>query len=161
MSDEIWKFFVVLGLCYGVGAIGALVTVPQIDTWYRHLRRPAFAPPAWVFRPVWTLLYSLMAVSFFMVWQGHTLRDIPAATGTFLLQLLLNLSWSVVFFGLRSTGGGMVLATALLGSVVAMLSALWPLSQGAALLQAPYLLWVSFAALLNLRYWQLNPDPEG
>jgi tryptophan-rich sensory protein len=158
MSDELWKFFVVLILCYGVGAVGALITLPALPDWYRQLRKPAFAPPAWVFRPVWTVLYTLMAVSFFLAWQGRTLDEIPAVTATFLLQLSLNLCWSAAFFGLRSPGGGMILATALLGSVAAMLTALWPVSQQAALLQAPYFLWASFAALLNFRFWQLNPD---
>ncbi len=146
MSDELWKFFVVLILCYGVGAAGAMITLPALPDWYQQLRKPAFAPPAWVFRPVWSILYTLMAVSFFM------------ATATFMLQLFLNLCWSAAFFGLRSPGGGMILATALLGSVAALLTALWPVSQQAALLQAPYFLWTSFAVLLNFRFWQLNPD---
>lgn len=138
--------------------IGSAVTVPQIPGWYAGLAKPPFNPPNWLFAPVWTTLFALMALAAFRVWR------LPARTAgrtqTLLahhVQLALNMLWSCVFFGLNSPAGGLVVIALLL---VAMI---WTMRRFIALgdklpvaLFVPYLAWVSFASLLNASIWWLN-----
>lgn len=158
MPEELWKLLASIALCNLAGGLGALVTMPRIPGWYRALRKPSFNPPSWVFGPVWTTLYTLMGVSFYLVWRGHSLAEIPAPAAAFAFQLVVNVAWSGVFFGLRSPLGGLVVIGVLLGAILWMLFEFHACSPTAALLQAPYLLWCSFAAVLNFRIWQLNPE---
>lgn len=154
--QEPWKLVVSLMICQMAGAAGALLTMPRIPGWYRGLRKPSFAPPPRAFGPVWTALYALMGVSFYLTWRGHDLAEIPGPASAFLLQLLLNVAWSGVFFGARSLLGGLVVVGLLDGAILWMMHEFRPISELAALLQVPYLLWCSFATLLNFRFWQMN-----
>jgi benzodiazapine receptor len=123
--------------------------------WYVHLAKPAFNPPAWIFAPVWTLLYLLMGVAAWLVWREGGMAA-GKALALFLAQLALNAAWSWLFFGLHHIGWALVDLVALWLAIGATLLAFWAHRPLAGLLMVPYLLWVSFAALLNVQIWRLN-----
>ena len=124
--------------------------------WYTHLAKPAFNPPAWVFAPVWTLLYLVMGVAAWLVWRQRGVARVAPALALFLVQLALNAAWSWLFFGLHHIGWALVDLAALWLAIGATLLAFWAHRPLAGLLMVPYLLWVSFAALLNFQFWRLN-----
>jgi tryptophan-rich sensory protein len=145
-------------LCLSAGAIGSAFTIAAIPEWYATLQKPSFSPPNWVFGPVWTLLYILMAIAAAMVWQKG-LRNPPVrkALVFFLLQLILNTVWSYLFFGLRSPLYGLADILFLWGMILVTIAQFSKISVPAALLLIPYLLWVTFATGLNLGIFLLNP----
>ena len=138
-----------------VALLGSLANQASIDSWYTTLERPWFAPPNAVFGPVWTALYVTIAVAGWLLWKS----DGPARTTALLLwgvQLALNLAWSLVFFGLRSLGGGMVVILALLASIIALMLVAGRLRPSVSWLLLPYAAWVTFATALNAGYLALN-----
>lgn len=146
-----------LGLCVAASGIGALASA-NARTFYAELARPAWAPPGWVFGPVWSVLFLAMAVAAWLVWRvphGSETRSI--ALRLFVFQLVANALWSWLFFAWHL--GGIAFAEVLLLwlLVAATLVAFWRVKPAAGLLLVPYLLWVSFASALNLALWQLNP----
>jgi len=144
-------------VCQSAGFIGALITAPAIPTWYEELIQPSFRPPNWVFAPVWTTLYLLMGISMFLVWRKAETSILRRnAVAAFVLQLALNMSWSIAFFGFRSPLGGMIVIVLLLAAIIAMTGIFYRISRPAAYLQIPYVLWVSFASILNLSIFILN-----
>jgi benzodiazapine receptor len=144
-------------ICQGAGLIGSIFTTPAIPTWYAALKKPFFRPPNWLFAPVWITLFTLMGVSAFLVWRkGLDNPQVKIALGIFLIQLILNTSWSVVFFGLRSPLGGLIVISALWVAILLTILNFFKISMSAGLLLLPYILWVSFAAVLNLFIWRLN-----
>lgn len=147
---------VAIVVCFAAAGIGSLATVDAIPTWYATLRRPSWNPPNWVFGPVWSLLYLMMAVAAWQVWRTAGWQGARLALGLFAFQLLLNVGWSVVFFGLHRPGWAFVEIVGLWCAILATLLLFRPISPVAALLLAPYLLWVSFAGALNLTIWRLN-----
>ncbi|TFG88954.1 MAG: tryptophan-rich sensory protein [Gemmatimonadales bacterium] len=147
---------VAIVVCFAAAGIGSLATVDAIPTWYATLRRPSWNPPNWVFGPVWSLLYLMMAVAAWQVWRTAGWQGARLALGLFAFQLLLNVGWSVVFFGLHRPGWAFVEIVVLWCAILATLLLFRPISSVAALLLAPYLLWVSFAGALNLAIWRLN-----
>jgi tryptophan-rich sensory protein len=124
--------------------------------WYAGLAKPSWTPPNWAFPVVWTILFVLNAVSGWLVWQAGGM-DAAGALGLYGASLVINASWSGVFFGLRRMGLGLVVVTALWLSIAGVMAAFAPFSPVAAGILAPYLVWVTIAAALNLRVWQLNP----
>jgi len=144
-------------LCLSAGGIGSFFTETSIDSWYSTLRKPPYNPPNWVFGPVWTILYVLMGISFYKIWMVDLrLRANRTQLVLFLAQLILNSLWSIVFFGLEELllGFGVILCLwALIASTIISFNRL---SNGAAILLIPYLMWVSFAALLNYSILVLN-----
>lgn len=157
MLMNIVAFLASLVVCFGAAAIGSLATTPSIPTWYTALNKPSFNPPNWLFGPVWTILYLLMAIAAFLVWQkGVGNNAVQMALSIFLLQLVLNSFWSIVFFGWHSPWGafGVIIALwlAILWTIISFINIL-PL---AGWLLVPYILWVSFAAVLNLAVALLN-----
>jgi translocator protein len=139
-------------------AIGSLATFSQIPTWYAGLIRPDWAPPNWVFPVVWTTLYILMALAFFLVWRKDLEnKQVKVAAAVFIVQLALNLIWSVVFFGLHSLGGGVALVILLWISILANIIVFYRVSKWAGILLIPYIIWVSIASYLNYTVWLLNP----
>ncbi len=124
--------------------------------WYAGLNKPAWNPPGWIFGPVWTALYTLMAVSAWLVWRDGGFRSRRRPLGLFVTQLALNAAWTVLFFGLHSPGIAFAEIVALWLAIAATLATFWPLNRPAAWLLAPYLAWVSFAAALNFALWRLN-----
>ena len=142
--------------CLAAAAIGAGVTRRSVKTWYPNLHRPAWTPPDWIFGPVWSTLYFMMALSAWLVW-----RDVPwtiarPALVLFFAQLILNALWSIVFFGLRRPGPAFAEILILLTLIVATMTAFLPMSFLAAWLLLPYAVWVAFASYLNFRIWQMN-----
>jgi tryptophan-rich sensory protein len=145
-----------LGLCFAVAGIGGRWTAAEIPGWYRTLVRPSFAPPNWLFGPVWTLLYMLMAVAAWVAGQSGASPLRTWGLALFVVQLGLNLAWSWIFFRHHAVGAAgveVVLLWAAIGVTTLLFGRIAPL---AAWLMAPYWAWVSFAALLNAAYWRLN-----
>lgn len=155
-----WRSWLVLAgfvaLCMGVSALGGLATFPSIPTWYAGLAKPAWTPPNWVFGPVWTVLYLMMAVAAWRVWLSPLRVARRRALARFLVQLGLNLAWSWLFFAMRSPWLGIVDIVLLWLAVVATMLAFRPLSPLATWLMAPYLLWVTYASTLNAGILVLN-----
>ena len=141
-------------LCLVTGFIGGSATQNSIDTWYATLVKPSWNPPNWVFAPVWTLLYIMMGVAAWLVWK--TRDRIGPAMVLFGAQLVFNLGWSLIFFGLRSPGLALIEVVFLWGSVLLTMLAFFGRSLAAGWLFVPYLAWVSFAAILNFAIWRLN-----
>jgi tryptophan-rich sensory protein len=135
--------------CVAVPAIGAAVSAPAVDGWYADVPKPTWTPPSWVFGPVWTALYAMMAVAASLVWVSRAADDVCCPLSAFGVQLLLNLAWSVCFFGLRSPLLAF-LDVCLLWVMVAVTAAeFFLVSRAAGWLMVPYWLWVTFAAALN------------
>ena len=126
--------------------------------WYASLNKPSWNPPAWIFGPVWTLLYTMMAVAAWLVWRrgGFAVHRKPLAC--FLVQLALNAAWTPLFFGLHQPGWAFAEIVLLWLAIVATLAAFWRVHRPAAWLLVPYLAWVSFATFLNFTLWQMNPQ---
>jgi translocator protein len=155
---DILKLVASIILCQLAGLIGSIFTTPAIPTWYESLKKPFFSPPNWIFGPVWVSLYLLMGISLFVIWQRRE-NHLQAKKGLilFFAQLVLNAFWSVAFFGLRSPLLGLIDIVLLWLAILLTIKSLFGISKTAALLLLPYILWVSFAVLLNFSLWILNP----
>lgn len=146
-------------VCQGAGILGSLATVPNIDTWYRTLEKPGFTPPDGVFGPVWTTLYLMMGLALYRVWnrreetEGGLFRQAMAA---FFVQLALNALWSILFFGLHSPWLGLIDIGLLWLAIIVTIRLFAAIDRPAAWLLVPYLLWVSYAAVLNAAIWRMN-----
>lgn len=145
-----------LGLSYLASAIGAVASI-NARTFYAEVIRPDWAPPGWLFGPVWITLYTLMGIAAWLVWRQAGFRAARVALMLFLVQLVLNAAWSWLFFGWRLGFMAFLDILVLWALIAAMLAAFWQKSRTAAAMIAPYLLWVGFAAVLNYTVWQLNP----
>lgn len=143
-----------LAICYGAAAVGAQFMPGE---WYEGLSKPTWTPPGWLFAPVWTALYGMMAVAAWLVWKRRGEAGVRWALLLFAVQLSLNGMWSWLFFGLESPGIAMVDIVALWVAILGTIIAFRRLSRVAATLLVPYLAWVSFAAALNFAIWRLNP----
>lgn len=141
-------------LCVGTGMIGGMVSAGAIEDWYRTLAKPSWNPPDWVFGPVWTTLYVMMAVAAWLVWR--TRDRVAPAMALFFVQLAFNLLWSLLFFGARSPGLALVEVVFLWTSVLLTMLAFFGRQTIAGWLFVPYLAWVSFAAILNFAIWSMN-----
>lgn len=146
-----------LAVCFLASAVGALGTLDGGE-FYRQLERPAWSPPGAVFGPVWTVLYALMGIAAWRVWLAGGFKANRLPLGLFLAQLGLNALWSWLFFAWQLGGWAFAEILLLLAMIVATLLTFWRVSPLAGLLLVPYLLWVSFAAVLNFSLWQLNPQ---
>lgn len=156
-TKDIFKLVASIVICEFAGIIGSVFTVPSISAWYINLTKPEFAPPNWVFAPVWTILFALMGISFFLIWrQDVNRKDVKIALGIFAGQLVLNILWSIIFFGLRNPFGAFIEIVFLWLAIIATILSFVKISKFAAWLLLPYLLWVSFAAYLNFSIWNLN-----
>lgn len=154
------KLIVAVVACQLIGNLGAVFTIPSLSTWYALLNKPSFNPPNWIFGPVWIILYTLMGISLYLAWKEFprlkkTSRDKAALL--FAFQLALNLLWSYLFFGLRSPLYGLICIALLWVAILATMLEFYGISRNAALALLPYILWVSFAAMLNLSILILNP----
>jgi tryptophan-rich sensory protein len=150
MSKNIPLLILSVGLCLGAGILGSFFTISAIPEWYSTLNKPFFSPPNWIFAPVWTVLYILMGVSLYLVWLK---KKVPTV---FWIQLILNAAWSVIFFGLKNPGLAMVNILALWIAIFLTIKSFYKISITASNLLIPYLLWVSFASILNLSIVLLN-----
>ncbi|HEX2593825.1 MAG TPA: TspO/MBR family protein [Rhizomicrobium sp.] len=143
-----------LTLTLAVGAIAGFATGSSIDGWYATLAKPSFNPPNWVFGPVWTTLYVLMAFAAWRAWRVVGWRG--AALAMFLVQLALNFAWSFIFFTAHQLGLALIELAVMLVAIVATTTVFWRIDRAAGALMLPYIAWVSFAGVLNAALWQLN-----
>ncbi len=151
------KAIACIALCQAVGIIGAVFTVDAIPSWYVSLNKPFFSPPNWVFGPVWTILYTLIGISFFLIIKkGWNTKKITRARNLFLAQLILNFIWTPIFFGLRMPLLALFVILGMDILVILTIRKFYPLSKWAAYLLLPYLAWISFATLLNAAIVILN-----
>ncbi|HLC88105.1 MAG TPA: TspO/MBR family protein [Patescibacteria group bacterium] len=149
--------FCIIG-CELVGITGSLFTASSISDWYAILNKPFFSPPNWIFAPVWTILYLMMGISAFLIWQkGLKKKGVRESLNLFLVQLALNFFWSIFFFGLKSPLVALICIIALWYAIYLTIKAFSKISKTASKLLIPYLLWVSFATILNLSLVILNP----
>jgi benzodiazapine receptor len=140
-------------LCFGVSTLGGRAAVTALAEWYPALRKPAWTPPGWVFGPVWTLLYPMMAVAGWLAWREGRSRIAPLL---FLLQLALNAAWPWLFFGQHRLDLAFYDIALLCLAILATVVAFWRVSPGASLMLLPYLAWVSFSCVLTRAIWRLN-----
>jgi len=150
------KLIVSLALPQIAGIIGSLFTVKSIPTWYAALNKPGFNPPNWIFGPVWITLYVMMGISFYLVWIKKDVPNSGFLFSLFILQLILNALWSIIFFGLKSPGFAFMEIIFLWLIILMCVINFYKVSKVSSLLLVPYLLWVGFAALLNYYLWRLN-----
>jgi benzodiazapine receptor len=144
--------------CFAVAGPGSIITTAQTSPggWYETLDKPFFNPPSWLFGPVWTILYVLIAISGWLVWRQSGFSRARGAMLLFFGQLTLNFLWTAIFFGLRAPGLALVEILILWAAILLTALAFRSLSGLAAVLLLPYLAWVTFAAILNAAIWWLN-----
>jgi tryptophan-rich sensory protein len=156
-GSNLLKLLACLAVVLAVGGLGSLATTRAIPTWYKGLAKPSFNPPNWLFGPAWTALYLLMAVAAWLVWkQGIGAAGVKLALAVFLVQLILNALWSILFFGLRSPLAGLIEIYGLWLAILATIVLFFRVSVPAGVLLLPYIAWVTFAALLNAAILRLN-----
>lgn len=181
MKNKIIKLVISIIICEGAGIVGSIFTVPVISTWYVALQKPSFNPPNWIFAPVWTILFLLMGISLYLVWEkGFKVQDFESkqsgkkawnpvseklwsgswreenAVAIFVLQLVLNILWSVIFFGLKLPAAAFSEILMLWAAIMYTIFNFYRISKPAAYLLIPYILWVSFATILNFSVAILN-----
>lgn len=145
---------IIVPLC--IGAIAGTATSTGVNTWYTTLHKPFFNPPNYLFGPVWTLLYILMGVSFYLILQSPKTESLKPAVVIFCIQLILNFGWSFLFFKFHLLGISFIEITMIWLSILTLIIVFYKINKTAALLQIPYLLWVTFACVLNGAIWYLN-----
>lgn len=147
-----------LAACFAVAGLGAVITTAQTAPggWFDTLEKPFFSPPSWLFGPVWTILYFLIALSGWLVWRRSGFSGARVAMILYFGQLVLNFLWTVIFFGLQAPGLALIEILVLWGAILLTTLAFRPLSRLAAVLLLPYLAWVTFATVLNAAIWWLN-----
>lgn len=158
-TQKLIRLIVSIAICQAAGIIGSVFTVSAIPTWYAGISKPAFAPPNWIFAPVWTTLFLLMGIALFLVWERYLEKkgkEEKIAISVFGVQLGLNILWSVLFFGLRSPFLAFIEIIVLWVFIALSIMKFYMISKNAAYLLVPYILWVSFAAFLNYSIWIIN-----
>jgi benzodiazapine receptor len=153
---QVLGFFILLAVSFSAAGLGSLATAPNIESWYAALVKPTWTPPNWLFGPVWTILFTCMAVAAWLVWRKGGLFENRLPLALFAVQLALNAAWSWLFFGLHLPGVAFAEILLLLAAIAATTVAFWRRSRGAGLLMVPYLGWVGFASVLNWAIWRLN-----
>lgn len=143
--------------CFAASAVGAVASASAPD-FYAELVRPTWSPPAWLFGPVWTVLYALMAIAAWLVWREKGWAGARLAMGLFVAQLVVNALWSWLFFAWQQGTLALIDIGLLWVLIVATTIAFWRVKPAAGLLLVPYLAWVSFAAALNFTLCRLNPE---
>lgn len=146
------KIVVSVILCLGLGIASGFSTVTEIGTWYAGINKPSWNPPNWLFGPVWTILYILMGISFGMIWNS-THPNKQSAMVVFILQFALNLIWSYLFFNKHLLGVSFIEIVLMLILIASTIYLFYPIHKLAAYLLIPYLIWVSFASVLNGTIW--------
>jgi len=147
------KLVISIVICQLAGLVGVVFTMPALDGWYKNLKKPFFAPPDWVFSPVWVILFLLMGVSLFLVWKKGGNGEAKIIFST---QLILNILWSAFFFGIKSPGLAFIDLFFLWFAILCTIILFYRIFKLAGLLLIPYILWVSFAGILNFTIWMLN-----
>jgi translocator protein len=155
MKINYLKLLSCIGVCFAIAFAGSTFTPQPGSEWYYHvLNKPSWNPPDWLFPPAWTLLFLLMGTALYLVSEKE--GDKKAAYAAFALQLLLNLSWSAAFFGLHAPGAAFAVIIALWLAILLTIALFRKVSPAAGYLLIPYILWVSFASVLNFTIWRMN-----
>jgi benzodiazapine receptor len=150
---KIFKLIFSILICQLAGFLGSLATTPAIPDWYAKLNKPSFNPPNWIFAPVWTTLFLLMGIALFLILNQKKNKK---AKTIFFIQLILNTLWSFLFFGLHSPLLAFLEIIILWTAILLTMIQFYKLQKWAGILLLPYLLWVSFAAILNFSIWRIN-----
>lgn len=154
---QFFPFLISLLITLVIGFVASLVTRPQIAGWYGTLNKPSFNPPPWLFAPVWTAIYIMIATAAYLVWKHRSRKPTYIiARSVYFIQLILNFSWSIVFFGLHQVLAALIVIILMWVSILLNIYWFGKFSKVAGRLLWPYLLWVSFAALLNASIYLLN-----
>lgn len=157
MIQKVIKIASWIFICEFIGILGSVFTISQIPIWYAMLNKPFFSPPNWIFGPVWTTLYALMGISIYLIYESKIKKtDRQFLVKIFFLQLFLNFLWSVIFFGMHLLFIAFIEILILWVVILLLIFKFYKVSKPAAYLLIPYLLWVSFASLLNLFVAILN-----
>ncbi len=156
MKIDWTKLVISIIICEAAGLIGSIFTFSSIPTWYASLVKPSFSPPNWIFGPAWTILYALMGISLYIVWKKGFNKKTKFAFYLFGAQLILNSLWSIIFFGLRSPLYAFIEIVVLWILILLTIVTFYRISKTSAMLLLPYIVWVSFALILNLSILQLN-----
>ena len=155
---NIAKLIVAIVVCQMAGIVGSIFTVPAIPVWYESLQKPSFSPPNWLFGPAWLTLYTLMGISLYLVWKrGLENKNVKNSLFVFAVQLVLNAFWSYLFFGLQSPFFAFIEIIVLWVAIAFTIFKFYKISRNVGLILIPYILWVSFALILNFYVWRLNP----
>jgi len=157
MNKKLKQIAIAIFICLLAGLVGSMATQTSVNTWYVSINKPVFNPPNWLFAPVWTTLFILMGVAAGIVWnRGFYHKWVKTALYHFGFQLLLNIAWSLVFFGLKEIFGALLIVVSLF--VLLLFTFKWfkVVNEKAAYLLIPYIIWVAFATILNFSIWQLN-----
>ena len=154
-NNKIFRFAVSLSICQLAGVIGSVFTASTVSTWYSTLIKPSFTPPSWLFGPIWILLYFLMGTSLYLLWQNKA-KVKKKSLIIFGIQLILNVCWSFLFFGLKSPLYGLIGILFLLAAIILTIAFSYRVSLYAVIALIPYLVWVSFATILNYVILSLN-----
>jgi benzodiazapine receptor len=151
------KLIVSIVIAWMAGFLGSFFTASSVTTWFITLAKPSFNPPSWLFGPVWTILYIMIGVSLFLVWTTKVNKNLKKkAYWIFGIQLVLNAMWSIVFFGAQNPGLAFIVIVLLWISIILNMIWFYKIRKSAGYLLIPYLLWVSFASVLNFAIWILN-----
>jgi tryptophan-rich sensory protein len=156
IKKYILPFSVSIILVFLTAFIGSSFTTPSIASWYQYLKKPSFAPPNWLFGPAWTLFYFLMAVAAFLVWREKENKNIKPALLIYLIHLVFNAFWSIIFFGLKNLSLAFFEIIILWILILITIIKFYKIKPLAGFLLIPYILWVTFASILNFAIWMLN-----
>ncbi len=155
---EIPKLLISIIIVFLAGAVGTVSTLPQITSWYAALTKPSWTPPNWAFGPIWSTLYILMGIALFLVWrEGLNRKNVRIAVLIFAAQLIINVLWSLIFFGTHNIFGGLILIIILIAAILVNIIVFYRISKPAGLILIPYLVWVCIAGYLNYSVYILNP----
>ena len=155
-KKHLFPLLISILIVFSAGFISSLFTTPNISTWYAFIIKPSFSPPNWLFAPAWSLLYILMAVAAFLVWNKRNNPKTKSALMFYGIQLILNALWSIIFFGMHNPGLAFLEIIFLWSFILITLIKFYKINKTAGLLFIPYILWVSFASILNLFVWMIN-----
>jgi len=156
MKNNWLKLIIAIIICEAAGGIGSIFTANSVAIWFPTLNKPSFNPPNWLFAPVWTLLFLLMGIALYLVWQKKSNQWVKTAVMIFAFQLILNIAWSFLFFFLHNPLAGLIEIIFLWLAILLTIIYFYKISKPAAYLLLPYLLWVSFAAVLTYFLFRLN-----
>lgn len=155
MKNLYSKIAICIIVCVALGLLSGLSTVDAIKNWYQYINKPSWNPPNWLFAPVWTLLYILMGIAVALIWHSSN-QNKKTAIGIFIVQFVLNLAWSFIFFNMHKIGWAFAEIIIMLFFISLTILLFYKINKTAAWLMLPYLCWVSFATVLNGAIWYLN-----
>lgn len=156
MAKKVITLFISIIIAQLAGAVGSVFTAPSIQGWYAFLEKPFFSPPNWLFAPAWITLYTLMGIAAFFIWQKKGELGVKSALKLYGVHLVFNALWSIIFFGLKNPGLAFIEILILWVLIVVVACKFYKIQKLAGLLFIPYILWVTFATVLNFSIWQLN-----